>query len=104
MRTEQYERTDWIGAAPSECLAVLRIQGFGYKQEPVEPVRKTQSRCHPKSHAWIAVADRSSNHRTQSESNPKRSTDEAERAGAFFFRCDIGDVGERRRDSRTGDP
>ena len=32
---------------------------------------------------------------------PKRSTDEPERAGLFFFRCDIRDIGKCRRDGRT---
>src|SRR5436305_1119481 len=79
MRTEQYERTDGIGAPPGKCLAVLRIQGFGYEQEPIEPVGKTQSSCHPKGHSRIAVADNATHHRTQRESDPKCSADETDR-------------------------
>src|ERR687887_838311 len=102
MRTEQYERADRVGAAPGEFLAVLRFEGFRHEQEAVEPVRKTERGCDPKRHSRIAVADNTSDHRTQSESNPKRSTDQAKRARPFFFRRDIGDVGKRSRNGRTG--
>src|SRR5207245_84612 len=66
-----------------------------------EPVTKTASRCHPKCHSRIAIADNPSDDRTQRESNPKRSADEPEGGGPFFFRCDVRDIGKRGRDGRT---
>src|SRR6188474_2373836 len=80
-----------------------RIQGFGYEQETVEPVSKTQSPSDPKRHSRIAIADNSSDDRAQGESNPKRSADESEGAGPFFFRCDIRDICKRRRAGRASD-
>src|SRR4030095_702666 len=102
MRTQQYERADRVGAAPGECLAVLGIQRFGYEEKAIEPVRKTQTRSDTKRNPRIPIADNPADHRTESESNSKRSADQAERASAFFLRCDIRDVGECRRDGRTG--
>src|SRR4051794_32707688 len=103
MRAQQFEGADGIGAFPGEGRAFFTAQRFGKNEQAIHGVEEAERGGDPKWKARTDVSEQSANGWADNESQTESSAEQAKGFGAFFFGCDIGNVGARSGNAGGGD-
>ncbi len=100
---QELERPHGIGPLPRKRRALVLRERFRQHEVAVGGVGERERPGHPERQARVDAAQHAAESWPEGEAQPEPGADHAEGGRSLLLRSDVGDVGERGRDTRRGD-